>query len=94
MTFVTIFDLCGLINLSVLLSLLSISGRQLERVERLVSVHVRVREAAQQRVHSARTQTRWTPLRRGGAGHGQLHGRPVHTEWVSVVTGNSRPLRV
>lgn len=70
----------------------SISGRQLERVERVVSVHVRLREAAQQRVHGARTQTRRTPLRRGGGGHRQLHGRPVHTEWVTVI--NKQPVAV
>lgn len=75
-------------NLSILILVfvtVSISGRQLERVERVVSVHVRLRETAQQRVHGARTQARRTPLRRGGASHRQLHGRPVHTEWVTVI---------
>lgn len=87
--FATIFDLCLVTHLSVFFS-----GRQLERVGRVVGVHARVREAAQQRVHRPRTQARRASVRRGGAGHGQLHGRPVHAEWVPVVQRNSPPPRV
>lgn len=74
-----------LVSVSVPPPLPPTSGRRLERVERVVGVHVRLREAAQQRVHGARAQTWRTPVRRGGPGRGQLHGRPVHAEWVTVM---------
>lgn len=52
-------------------------------VERVVGVQLGLREAAQQRVHRSRAQTRRPAVRRGGGGDGQLHGRPLHSEWAS-----------